>query len=530
MEKQKKVNAAILFFVSLLFFTSNLAAQNPNFYIYLCFGQSNMQGSAPIQSQDKSVNERFKVFQALNCSNLNREKATWYKAVPPTCQCYSLLSPADYFGRTMVANLPDSITIGIINVSVAGCDIRLFDKDIYQNYTSKFTDSWWTSLIAGYNGNPYQYLIDVAKLAQKDGVIKGILLHQGESNTGDVKWVSYVKKIYNDMLTDLALNADSVPILAGELLAVTGNCCSSMNPIIKRLPYTIPTAHVISSSGCEGQDNAHFNTTGIRKLGKRYAVQMLSLIGYESNYAEAECGNIGANLSVLEDSIASNSAYVTSLNKISTPPSDDLNILKMNVSVKADTTYYLFGRLKNSDANQNSFWLKIDDGEFELFDNMTTNEWEWLELKKLILTKGEHNVSFSFANGSIMLDKITVKNSHIKPIDVGEEAGKLCEPVTNTGFIKANMEGYSLEQSYPNPINNNKLNIIFKIPNTCFVSLKITNSLGIEIDELAGKTYYSGEHIIEYNSKKLMPGIYLYRIKADKFSATRKIIVTSEQF
>jgi hypothetical protein len=148
MNKQSIVKAIHLVFVGFFLLTSNLFAQDPNFYIYLCFGQSNMQGSAPIQSQDKSVNKRFKVFQALNCSNLNREKATWYTAVPPTCQCYSLLSPADYFGRTMVANLPDSITIGIINVSVAGCDIRLFDKDIYQNYTSKFTDSWWTSLIA----------------------------------------------------------------------------------------------------------------------------------------------------------------------------------------------------------------------------------------------------------------------------------------------------------------------------------------------------------------------------------------------
>ena len=36
-----------------------------------------------------------------------------------------------------------------------------------------------------YSGNPYQHLVEMAKLAQKDGVIKGILLHQGESNTND---------------------------------------------------------------------------------------------------------------------------------------------------------------------------------------------------------------------------------------------------------------------------------------------------------------------------------------------------------
>ena len=121
----------------------------------------------------------------------------------------------------------------------------------------------------------------LAKSAQKDGVIKGILLHQGETNTGQIEWPSYVKKIYNDMLTDLSLNADSVPLLAGEVLSVEGSCCSAMNTIIDRLPDTIPTAYVISSAGCMGQDQAHFNAEGYRKLGKRYAIQMLSLMGYK---------------------------------------------------------------------------------------------------------------------------------------------------------------------------------------------------------------------------------------------------------
>lgn len=268
--------------------TNNPLAQDPNLYIFLCFGQSNMQGTAPIESQDKTVDSRFKVFQALGCSNPNRQKATWYTAVPPTCQCNSGLSPADYFGRTMVANLPDSIKVGIINVSVAGCDIRLFDKDIYMNYFSTHSGEWFTSIINGYDGNPYQYLINLAKLAQKDGVIKGILLHQGETNTGQEQWPSFVKKIYGDMLTDLSLDANSVPLLAGELFSGDGNCCSSMNTIIRQLPDTIPTAHVISSSDCTGQDGAHFDSQGYRKLGKRYGVKMLSLLGYEAEIVDSE--------------------------------------------------------------------------------------------------------------------------------------------------------------------------------------------------------------------------------------------------
>jgi len=56
-----------------------------------------------------------------------------------------------------------------------------------------------------YGGNPYGRLIEIAKLAQKDGVIKGILLHQGESNAGDNAWPLKVKGIYDNLIKDLNL-------------------------------------------------------------------------------------------------------------------------------------------------------------------------------------------------------------------------------------------------------------------------------------------------------------------------------------
>ncbi|HYX05436.1 MAG TPA: sialate O-acetylesterase, partial [Bacteroidales bacterium] len=272
--------AALLLLAAMFLSGLKLSAQDPDFYIYLCFGQSNMEGQGTIEAQDTTVNSRFMVFQAMDCPNLNREKGKWYTAVPPTCQCNSKLSPADYFGRTMVANLPNNIKVGIINVAVGGCDIRLFDKDLYQDYDSTYTEDWFTNKIKDYKGDPYKYLMDLAKQAQKDGVIKGILLHQGETNTGQVEWLTYVKKIYNDMLTDLSLDADSVPLLAGETLQTGENCCSSMNTIIDQLPDAVPTAHVISSKGLQGQDQAHFNSEGYRIFGKRYAEEMLKLMGY----------------------------------------------------------------------------------------------------------------------------------------------------------------------------------------------------------------------------------------------------------
>lgn len=281
--KKQKMYVKIIILIGLPMFAINGFAQDPNFYVYLCFGQSNMEGSATIEPQDTTVgvDSRFQVLQSYDCSNLGRSKRSWYTAVPPLCHCYTGLSPADYFGRTMVAHLPDSIKVGVIHVAIGGCDIRLFDKDIYQDYDSTYPEAWFLDKIKAYGGNPYEHLINLAKLAQQDGVIKGILLHQGETNTGDDQWPSYVKTIYNNMLTDLSLNPDSVPLLAGEVVdADQGGVCASMNSIIARLPDFIPTVHVISSSGCTAKsDSVHFNSEGCRKLGRRYAVKMLSLMG-----------------------------------------------------------------------------------------------------------------------------------------------------------------------------------------------------------------------------------------------------------
>jgi hypothetical protein len=246
-----------------------------------------MEGNARIQPQDTTVDNRFQVMEAVDCPNLGRIKGKWYPAVPPLCRCHTGLTPSDYFGRTMVANLPKNIKVGVINVSVAGCKIELFDKDNFQVY-AKTAPSWMTNIIKEYGGDPYAQLVELAKLAQKDGVIKGILLHQGESNTNDSVWPQKVKVIYNNLIKDLHLKARKVPLLAGELVnADQGGACASMNSIIAKLPQTVSNSYVISSSGCtDSRDNLHFNAEGYRKFGKRYAAKMLSILGYNITIPE----------------------------------------------------------------------------------------------------------------------------------------------------------------------------------------------------------------------------------------------------
>jgi hypothetical protein len=247
-----------------------------------------MEGFPGIEEQDKTnVDDRFQVLATVDFPKLAREKGHWYPAVPPLCRPFTGLSPADYFGRTMVANLPKNIRVGVVVVAVAGCKIELFDKANYLAYDST-APPWMKNIIKQYGGNPYQYLVEMAKLAQKDGVIKGILLHQGESNTGDTLWPAKVKLIYDNLIKDLHLKARSVPLLVGEVVnADQGGACSSMNVIIATLPKTIPNSYVISSAGCTDiPDNLHFTAEGYRILGKRYAARMLSILGYDVTLTE----------------------------------------------------------------------------------------------------------------------------------------------------------------------------------------------------------------------------------------------------
>lgn len=541
--KEFKNSLKIILIAGFLLVSSNTFSQDPNFHIYLCFGQSNMQGQGTIEAQDRVVNSRMKVMQAVNCSNLGRTKGNWYTAIPPLTRCWSGLSPADYFGRTMVDNLPADIKVGIINVSVAGCKIELFDKATYQTYVNSVTETWLKNIINEYGGNPYEYLVEIAKLAQKDGVIKGFLLHQGESNTGDNQWPSKVKNIYNNLITDLGLEASKIPLLAGELVhADQGGLSASMNSIIAKLPQSIPNSYVISSSKCtDTSDNIHFDSAGYRELGRRYAIKMLSIMGidvedpvdlpitikYKSNFYEAECGTVGKNWDILANVDASNGSYVMAkpgfqnISFASTHP-DAL----IDIPFVADSTenLNLYIRVNCSTADDDSFWIKLDNGPFTAFNGLTTSGWAWIKLTEVYLTKGQHKLTICYREDGAKLDKICFTNSPNPPTGNGDAAKNICNPKITTSLNSVSKIGFSLEQNYPNPVHKNTI-ISFEIPENSFVSLKIYNLLGVEIDELAGNNYNSGKHIIDFNTESFTNGIYIYSLITDSYSESKKMTI-----
>ena len=253
---------------------------DPNFQIYLCFGQSNMEGNATPEAQDyENVSERFKMMAAVDFSNPVRKRGEWYTAIPPLCRQGTGLTPADYFGRTMVEKQADNITVGVINVAVGGTSIKGFMEEYVADYVAGEAD-WFKNYMASYDNNPFRRLVETAKRAQNYGIIRGILMHQGETDGGMGNWTENVKKVYERLLSELNLSADNVPLLAGETVQTDqGGYCGGFNSVIATLPNVIPTAHVISSKGCPQKgDGLHFTAEGYRTIGKRYADCMLKLL------------------------------------------------------------------------------------------------------------------------------------------------------------------------------------------------------------------------------------------------------------
>ena len=293
---------------------------DPNFQIYLCFGQSNMEGNATPEAQDyENVPERFQVMAAVNFSNPKREMGKWYTAVPPLCRQGTGLTPADYFGRTMCENLPEEVKIGVVHVAIGGTSIKGFMEELCGDYIAGDAD-WFKNIMSNYDNNPFRRLVDIAKKAQQYGVIKGILMHQGETDGGMGNWAENVKKVYERLLSELNLSADNVPLLAGETVQTEeGGHCGGFNNVIATLPNVIPTAHVISSKGCKQKgDGLHFTAEGYRIIGKRYAEKMLELLSVQTGVGSVQpAKTAGKKLYELSGRLASDNSKGLIINSAS---------------------------------------------------------------------------------------------------------------------------------------------------------------------------------------------------------------------
>ena len=255
-----------------------MSVQDQNSWIFLCFGQSNMAGQALIEEQDLMVSDRF--LSMATTDGPDRKLGTWRKAMPPLCRADANLGPADWFGRTLLEAVPENVRIGIVSVAVEGCPITFFDKDQNARVIVCEERDWMNDILDQYGRDPYERLLSMAKLAANDGVIKGILLHQGETDAYNHQWQKTVWKIYCDLQQELCFDPTAVPLLVGEVVrSEYGGICGHANPTINDMANRYPNTYVVSSEGClPCEDYLHFCSEGYRLLGRHYAQCYLEVI------------------------------------------------------------------------------------------------------------------------------------------------------------------------------------------------------------------------------------------------------------
>ena len=269
---------------------------DPNFFIFLGIGQSNMQGKAPIRTEDTISDANFTDddwarYKKMIIVDSDRSKVgTWTTAKPPIVRPDTQIGVTDYFGRYLVKGLDERYKIGVVVVAVDGCQIEAFSKNstVASDYiNASGTGSWVKQAAAQYDNYPYGKLLEMARIAQKSGVIKGIIFHQGESGANGSSWLRDVYALYENLIADLDLSSDSVPFIAGEPLRMVGNQpapASGAREFVDLLPDYFKyksgkdIAYVASSEGLTNYDEYHFSSEGYRTLGKRYGEIMLRLL------------------------------------------------------------------------------------------------------------------------------------------------------------------------------------------------------------------------------------------------------------
>lgn len=231
-------------------------AQQPdsNFHLYLFIGQSNMAGRGVVDDESKQQNP-----QILMLDSNNR----WVPATDPVHFDKPALigvGPAISFAKKMLAD-NKKIKIGLIPCAVGGSPISVWEPGAF--YAPNF--------------HPYDDAMKRVELATQQGVLKGILWHQGESDNDSVHSAIYLEKLktlINRLRT--ALHQPNLPFIAGEIGYFIKD--DFINKIVNQLPQQVSNSAVVSAKGLTDKgDHLHFDTPSARELGKRYAAAMKTL-------------------------------------------------------------------------------------------------------------------------------------------------------------------------------------------------------------------------------------------------------------
>lgn len=230
---------------------------DPNFELYILAGQSNMAGRGYITGDFKTETNDH-VFM------LTRDN-DWVQAKHPVHfdKPTAGVGPGLAFGIAMSKENP-KVKIGLIPTAVGGSPIEHWMPGAYDAATKT---------------HPWDDAVERIKFAMQYGVIKGVIWHQGESNSNKPEQIA----AYLDQLKELIgrfrqlVGNDKLPFVAGELGNYRANFIP-FNEVIVKLPQMVPyTAVATTENLVHRGDTLHFDSPSAEELGRRYAAKMIQL-------------------------------------------------------------------------------------------------------------------------------------------------------------------------------------------------------------------------------------------------------------
>lgn len=281
-------------------------------------------------------------------------------------------------------------------------------------------------------------------------------------------------------------------------------------------------------------DHLHPNETGHRMMAE--AVDLNLFVGRDSLvftddsytiYFEPECATVGESWEILTDAQASNGKYVSvksGVQSLSEAPTGSESAIFIPFSVDSSGNFYVFARLNCPTYDDDSYWVKMDDGEFQMNNGLVTSGWEWKKINDYLLTEGEHTLAIAYREDGAKLDKISISNYPYAPLGMGEEAENICVE-TNIENSTEVPDGYRLGQNYPNPFNP-ATSITYYLPQKSKVTLEVLDIKGSTVEILINNVESIGEHIITFNGSDLSSGIYFYRLRTSAgFMQSKKMLL-----
>src|SRR5206468_3386466 len=170
------------------------------------------------------------------------------------------------FAKAMADRNP-GITIGLIPCAVGGSPLSSWQPKAIDEAT---------------NTTPYDTALRRAKLAMNDGALKGILWHQGESDTTEKlapKYGDRLEQTLGRMRDDLG--APSACLVVGGLsdeLVASNPYAARVNAELEHFGFRFDHTAFASAQGLKLQsDHLHFDSPSAREFGQRYATVMLRL-------------------------------------------------------------------------------------------------------------------------------------------------------------------------------------------------------------------------------------------------------------